>query len=663
MKKTALPPRKRAALKASDFAVPSERKYPINDLFHARLALTYVLSPSNAAYRDEVVSAVLARYPELQFWWAARSRNLAASTRRRPSARKVANPSHRLGDSMPARKLTRSRSNLALRRNTGIAGLEAFIASNLPGSGLKLRSVKSVPADFPTDEAVEVVFDTSYSMRDKYEAEDAVRKAFDDRDAYEMGVDVIETPQNSRVLHAKVSAHKRWFQTHMDAANARERAPDILGPNVGLNADWSSTAYYVAPRNGRPNRTQGAIYLFDTEDDDRWELVQRFDPEDGYETDIRVLETFDSLKGALDYIESHRDELEQRSHQKANPRRKLPKYGEGSGIISRARRGLGTKYRTMREGMLAEGGDVMRLPHRLPGHEGKSMTDLSDWGREEDYAYNDAKPILDLLASSNKPSLSLRTVVDKLRAQGMSGEEVFEGLTFLRSHDLINYEGGKPISLRQKANPRHKGGAKSHNTAALEARAIARGKREILEDIKSARVPSTARTFAELHDYVDANMYAGLADASSPLTGLSRHDERASMRRVQDALDAWLRMGRRAGGKHKVVSARRNPATLDQRRAELMAVCKRRGIPADASTPLNVLLERIMADDAARAERLRRNPLSEDGAVVSNPRRKGAANRAGKRTAAQGNAAKAMRLFHSGQASSLAEAWAMLRRR
>ena len=70
-----------------------------------------------------------------------------------------------------------------------------------------------------------------------------------------------------------------------------------------------------------------------------------------------------------------------------------------------------------------------------------------------------------------------------------------------------------------------------------------------------------------------------------------------------------------------------------------------------------------MADDAARAERLRRNPLSEDGAVVSNPRRKGAANRAGKRTAAQGNAAKAMRLFHSGQASSLAEAWAMLRRR
>ena len=60
----------------------------------------------------------------------------------------------------------------------------------------------------------------------------------------------------------------------------------------------------------------------------------------------------------------------------------------------------------------------------------------------------------------------------------------------------------------------------------------------------------------------------------------------------------------------------------------------------------------------------RRNPLSEDGAVVSNPRRKGGkgkAKRSGGRTAAQSNAAKAMKLFHSGQASSLGEAWEMVR--
>jgi hypothetical protein len=97
--KTVLSPRKRATLRASDFAVPSERKYPINDLFHARLALTYVLAPSNAAYRDDVVRAVMARYPELQFWWASRSKGVEAkrttrkaTSRRMPGQRMVANP-------------------------------------------------------------------------------------------------------------------------------------------------------------------------------------------------------------------------------------------------------------------------------------------------------------------------------------------------------------------------------------------------------------------------------------------------------------------------------------------------------------------------------------------------------------------------------------------
>lgn len=66
----------------------------------------------------------------------------------------------------------------------------------------------------------------------------------------------------------------------------------------------------------------------------------------------------------------------------------------------------------------------------------------------------------------------------------------------------------------------------------------------------------------------------------------------------------------------------------------------------------------------ARGGARRKNPLSEDGVVVSNPakRGKGKAKRSGGRTAAQSNAAKAMKLFHSGKASSLAEAWDMVRR-
>jgi hypothetical protein len=57
----------------------------------------------------------------------------------------------------------------------------------------------------------------------------------------------------------------------------------------------------------------------------------------------------------------------------------------------------------------------------------------------------------------------------------------------------------------------------------------------------------------------------------------------------------------------------------------------------------------------------RKNPLSEDGRVVSNPKR-GGKKRSSARTAAQSDAAKAMSLFRSGRAKTLAKAWAMVKR-
>jgi hypothetical protein len=66
----ALTPATRQALPYGDFAVPQERKYPINDLAHARLALTYVASPSNIKYRYQVMMRVFPRYPSLISWWA-----------------------------------------------------------------------------------------------------------------------------------------------------------------------------------------------------------------------------------------------------------------------------------------------------------------------------------------------------------------------------------------------------------------------------------------------------------------------------------------------------------------------------------------------------------------------------------------------------------------
>jgi hypothetical protein len=87
--KTVLSEKRRAALPAGAFVFPRERRFPIHDLYHGRLALIYVLSPSHAASRDAVVETVLARYPQLASFWRQKSANL---TTRSKSMRIIENP-------------------------------------------------------------------------------------------------------------------------------------------------------------------------------------------------------------------------------------------------------------------------------------------------------------------------------------------------------------------------------------------------------------------------------------------------------------------------------------------------------------------------------------------------------------------------------------------
>jgi len=54
--------KKRKALPKSVFAVPAERKFPINDLSHARNALSRA---SGTKYEAQVRAAVYKRYPQL----------------------------------------------------------------------------------------------------------------------------------------------------------------------------------------------------------------------------------------------------------------------------------------------------------------------------------------------------------------------------------------------------------------------------------------------------------------------------------------------------------------------------------------------------------------------------------------------------------------------
>jgi hypothetical protein len=58
----------------------------------------------------------------------------------------------------------------------------------------------------------------------------------------------------------------------------------------------------------------------------------------------------------------------------------------------------------------------------------------------------------------------------------------------------------------------------------------------------------------------------------------------------------------------------------------------------------------------------RKNPTLLEESMVSNPRRKGAKRGSKKSRSAQSNAARAMSLFRSGEADSLSEAWAMVKR-
>ena len=60
----------RNRLPKSDFAMPSERKYPMPNTYYAKKALTYAKWPNNRGDLREVERNVLNKYPSLDGWWS-----------------------------------------------------------------------------------------------------------------------------------------------------------------------------------------------------------------------------------------------------------------------------------------------------------------------------------------------------------------------------------------------------------------------------------------------------------------------------------------------------------------------------------------------------------------------------------------------------------------
>lgn len=86
-------------------------------------------------------------------------------------------------------------------------------------------------------------------------------------------------------------------------------------------------------------------------------------------------------------------------------------------------------------------------------------------------------------------------------------------------------------------------------TKQTRTEAIERSKTEIVEDMHAGLVPATVASFAELHEYRDANEYGGLTEEL--LNAPAEWDDAEEIlaydiefgNAVQDAVDAWLRLG------------------------------------------------------------------------------------------------------------------------
>lgn len=111
MKKSMLSQGEREALPASAFVFPRERRFPIHDEFHGRLALIYVMSPSHSENREAVVKAVLRRYPELRSFWSSRMERVERRRLRPAAKRAVARPAARRPVTSAARRRARATTN------------------------------------------------------------------------------------------------------------------------------------------------------------------------------------------------------------------------------------------------------------------------------------------------------------------------------------------------------------------------------------------------------------------------------------------------------------------------------------------------------------------------------------------------------------------------
>jgi hypothetical protein len=250
--------------------------------------------------------------------------------------------------------------------------------------------------------------------------------------------------------------------------------------------------------------------------------------------------------------------------------------------------------------------------------------------------------------SSRKPFRDHR---ERTRATGGPLYRGTEGIT-----DFNKYVGwmGRPTqTIGEK-----RGRILSERVSAAEERRRAAAAAAYAESGMGSRI-------AEMEDYSAgaADQFEVLSAARGRAAAVAKRREQTAARRAReeaaraDRAAALAGSGRGFAGEEYMDNPRRRGGRAAQKRGLAKGQCLMQKAAAAYRAGKYPTMQSALRGVARTS-----NPLSEDGMVV-NPRRKSRkGSKSSGRTAAQSDAARAMSLYRSGRADTLAEAWSMVKR-
>jgi len=553
--KSVLSERARGRLPASDFVFPAERRYPINDLYHGRLALIYVMSPSNAADRDTVVKAVLTHYPELRSFWESRFSAKRRATSSRVQRGKVVRPSR---PARPATVPARGRER-RLSTNPSEEAMPIYVVNPLAYDQSDVvmvgkprhRLIKSRTPGKPGRRSERRTLPSSETHALNPKTGAAFCGAGE-------GHCVVVTPDGKRTRTRTGTAAKGMIHKADKNLVTCYRCIKILQMNF---KDWKSFPLGLA---GPPER--------------------------------RAFTERNLKPGAQGKREKHL----------------MIKGGEQGRWISgfSGMTADNKNYRIYRQRTAETGGSMYRGTEDI-----KDFEKYVGWRGKPTQTIGEKRTAI--LAGRRAAEEAARTGEARRRLAETGFEETIAMMG--ERPTVMSFEEREEFERRAEMARRGRMGAAAAGKRRAETAAA-----------EAARVAGTVavrRAVGGAEEYMD-NPRRGRKSTRSQKAGLAK-----GQNLMQQAAAAY-----RAGKYDSMQEALRGVARGGRRKNP-------------------TLLEESMVSNP----RMRRNSLSEDGMVVSNPRRKGR-KKSKSAKSAQGNAARAMSLFRSGEADSLSEAWAMVKR-